>query len=75
MLERVIWLESDDGEYRVVVNHEGQYSVLRSDVPNPPGWNDAGMEGPKPECLDFVTRVWTDMRPVSLRTSMAPPSE
>lgn len=56
--------------YKVVVNHEEQYSIWPSDRPNPPGWNDAGKSGPKSECLAYIKEVWTDMRPLSLRKAM-----
>lgn len=56
--------------YRVVVNHEEQYSIWPADRDNPPGWSDAGKEGPKDECLQFVESEWTDMRPLSLRREM-----
>jgi len=57
--------------YKVVVNHEEQYSIWRSDRENPLGWNDAGKVGTKAECLAHINEVWTDMRPLSLRQKMA----
>jgi MbtH protein len=56
--------------YKVVVNHEMQYSIWFADRENPPGWQDAGREGPKEECLAYIEEVWTDMRPLSLRKRM-----
>jgi MbtH protein len=56
--------------YRVVVNHEEQYSIWPADRDNPAGWNDAGKSGTKSECLEYVKEVWTDMRPLSLRKQM-----
>jgi MbtH protein len=56
--------------HKVVVNHEGQYSLWFADRENPPGWADAGKVGTKEECLSFVEEVWTDMRPLSLRARM-----
>ena len=56
--------------YRVVVNHEEQYSIWPADRDNPAGWRDAGKTGTKDECLAFVDEVWTDMRPLSLRKAM-----
>jgi len=55
---------------KVVVNHEGQYSLWPADRENPAGWTDAGKSGSKEECLAFVEEVWTDMRPLSLRKRM-----
>lgn len=60
----------DAGTYKVVVNHEMQYSIWFADRENPPGWEDAGREGPQEECLAYIEEVWTDMRPLSLRKRM-----
>lgn len=57
--------------YRVVVNHEEQYSIWPSYRELPLGWNDAGKTGTKEECLAYIKEVWTDMRPLSLRKKMA----
>jgi uncharacterized protein YbdZ (MbtH family) len=56
--------------YKVVVNHEEQYSVSPAYKANPPGWRDAGKTGLKAECLAYIKEVWTDMRPLSLRKKM-----
>lgn len=56
--------------YRVVVNHEEQYSIWPADRSNPPGWEEVGTSGTKAECLAYVEEVWTDMRPLSLRRRM-----
>ncbi len=56
--------------YKVVLNHEEQYSVWATHRENPLGWRDAGKEGPKSECLAYIKEVWTDMRPLSLRKQM-----
>jgi MbtH protein len=56
--------------YKVVVNHEEQYSIWPSDRENPLGWRDGGKSGTKAECLAHIKEVWTDMRPLSLRKRM-----
>lgn len=56
--------------YKVVVNHEGQYSIWPVERENAIGWSDAGKSGSKAECLAHVKEVWTDMRPVTLRKDM-----
>ena len=61
--------------YKVVVNHEEQYSIWLADSPNPLGWSDAGMVGPKEDCLAYIEKVWTDMRPKSLRKPPEPDAE
>jgi MbtH protein len=60
----------DNTIYKVVVNHEEQYSIWPADRENPLGWNDAGKSGSKAECLAYIKEVWTDMRPLSLRKKM-----
>jgi len=62
--------EQDQIVYKVVINHEEQYSIWPADRENPLGWRDAGKQGPKQECLDYIKEVWTDMRPLSLRKQM-----
>ena len=56
--------------YKVVINHEEQYSIWPADRQAPLGWREAGMEGQKQACLDYIEKVWTDMRPLSLRKKM-----
>lgn len=56
--------------YKVVINHEEQYSIWFVDRENPLGWRDAGKTGPKAECLAYIKDVWIDMRPLSLRQAM-----
>ena len=64
--------EQDAGRmYKVVVNHEEQYSIWWADRENALGWNDVGKSGTKEECLAYIEQVWTDMRPLSLRQRMA----
>ena len=53
--------------YKVVINHEEQYSIWPAYRANPLGWNDVGKEGTKDECLEHINEVWTDMRPLSVR--------
>jgi MbtH protein len=63
--------ESEDRTiYKVVVNHEEQYSIWPAHKQNALGWNDVGKSGPKAECLAHIKEVWTDMRPLSLRKKM-----
>jgi uncharacterized protein YbdZ (MbtH family) len=62
--------DEDKTIYKVVVNHEEQYSIWPEYRENPPGWNDVGKVGPKAECLAYIKEVWTDMRPLSLRKKM-----
>ena len=49
---------SDENEdtriYKVVMNHEEQYSIWPADRENALGWNDAGKSGKKVECLAYI---------------------
>jgi MbtH protein len=56
--------------YKVVVNHEEQYSIWPAHRENPLGWTDAGYSGSKDKCTAYIQEVWTDMRPLSLRRQM-----
>jgi MbtH protein len=64
--------QSDDvgTHYAVVVNDEDQYSIWPAEREVPAGWRRTGTVGPKADCLQEIERVWTDMRPRSLRRWM-----
>ena len=57
----------DQTTYKVVMNHEEQYSIWPEGRENALGWRDVGKSGLKADCLAFIKEVWTDMRPLSLR--------
>jgi uncharacterized protein YbdZ (MbtH family) len=67
-------MREEDGDdkrtFKVVVNHEQQYSIWFADRDNAPGWTDAGKTGTRAECTAYIDEVWTDMRPLSLRAQM-----
>lgn len=58
------------GPLTVVINDEEQYSIWPQDREIPAGWREAGCRGTKDECLDYIEKVWTDMRPASLRRAL-----
>lgn len=62
--------QEDTRSYVVVVNHEDQYSIWLDGREVPGGWRTVGKNGSKKECLDHISEVWTDMRPLSLRRKM-----
>jgi MbtH protein len=62
--------EDDKTVYKVVLNHEEQYSIWPAERDNPLGWRDEGQRGLKVVCLEHIEKVWTDMRPLSLRQHM-----
>ncbi|MDQ3276316.1 MAG: MbtH family NRPS accessory protein [Actinomycetota bacterium] len=60
----------DDETYRVVVNHEEQYSIWPARRELPDGWTVTGPPGSRADCLAHIREVWVDMRPLSLRLAM-----
>ncbi len=62
--------DREDGVFRVLINHEEQYSLWPEWKAIPEGWEDTGVLGDKAACLDYVEKTWTDMRPLSLRKWM-----
>lgn len=67
--------DMDTTIYKVVVNHEEQYSIWPAYRENALGWKDAGKSGTKEECLAHIREVWKDMRPQSLRKKMSESSK
>ena len=57
------------GNFEVVKNNEGQYSIWPASKQIPMGWDAVGKIGSKEECISYISEVWTDMRPSSLRKS------
>lgn len=62
--------DDDSINFRVVANHQEQYSIWPSFKDIPAGWIAVGPEGNREECLDYIEKVWTDMRPKVLRDKM-----
>jgi MbtH protein len=62
--------DDPDGRYLVLVNAEQQHSLWPSFVDVPDGWTVAYGEHSRVECLDYVERSWTDLRPRTLREQM-----
>jgi len=53
--------------FQVVMNDEEQYSIWAARTPPPPGWTLVGYAGPRAMCLEHIEKVWTDMRPLTVR--------
>jgi MbtH protein len=60
-----------DGRFHVLVNGEDQYSLWPAFAEIPAGWVVASPETDRQSAVDYVNEHWTDMRPKSLRESMA----
>jgi MbtH protein len=63
--------DEEDANFVVLVNDEEQYSLWPVSVDIPAGWKTALQPSPRQECLAFIEAHWLDMRPRSLRDSMA----
>ncbi|MDK1290494.1 MbtH family protein [Pseudoalteromonas umbrosa] len=63
--------DNENGTFKVIINHEEQYSLWPSYKTIPGGWKDTGVNGDKAACLEYIKTHWTDMRPLSLRQAMA----
>jgi MbtH protein len=62
--------DNEDGEFFVIVNAEEQYSIWPLDREIPVGWRAVGGASRRADCLAWIDRNWTDMRPKSLREAM-----
>ncbi|MBO8194324.1 MbtH family protein [Streptomyces oryzae] len=62
--------EDEDASYLVLVNDENQHSLWPAFLDVPDGWTVAHPEAGRQECLEYVERSWSDMRPASLARAM-----
>jgi len=62
--------DSETKMFRVLRNHEEQYSLWPAELEIPAGWNDVGKVDSEAACVAYVDQVWVDMRPLSLRKRM-----
>ncbi|MFI6763860.1 MbtH protein [Micromonospora pisi] len=62
--------EDNDAEYLVLVNDEGQHSLWPVFVDVPAGWQVVHGKAARQDCLDYIEKSWTDMRPKSLIAAM-----
>lgn len=58
--------EDRDGSYLILVNDENQHSLWPTETTVPVGWTAVHGPASRADCLDYVDRNWTDMRPASL---------
>lgn len=63
--------EGDGRMYFAIVNGEGQYSLWPEFADIPDGWSVGHGAATRSECLEYIERKWTDMRPASLIKTMA----
>jgi MbtH protein len=62
--------DDPDGEFLVLVNNEGQYSLWPQFCEVPEGWDVAHDRDTREASLAFIEENWTDMRPKSLIREM-----
>lgn len=62
--------EDEEARYLVLINDEGQHSLWPVFADVPEGWEIIFGEDGRQECLDFIEKNWTDMRPNSLIKAM-----
>jgi MbtH protein len=62
--------DDENGTFIVLINEEGQYSLWPTFIDVPAGWNAVHEPATRKECLDYIDKTWTDMRPNSLIKQM-----
>ncbi|MDH6436336.1 MULTISPECIES: MbtH family protein [Streptomyces] len=62
--------ETPGKRFKVLINHEEQYSLWPADLDVPGGWEETGVCASKEECDQYLEETWTDMRPKSLRLAL-----
>ncbi|MCL6736834.1 MULTISPECIES: MbtH family protein [Streptomyces] len=60
-----------NGTFHVLVNDEEQHSLWPTFTQVPAGWRVVFGDAGRQDCLDYIERHWTDLRPKSLREAMA----
>lgn len=62
--------DDESAPFKVLVNDEGQHSLWPASTPVPDGWTVVLDDSARADCLDYVEREWTDLRPLSLVRAM-----
>ena len=65
-------IQKDNSRYKVVINHEEQYSIWPAGDKAPSGWKDTRISGDLAKCQNYIEEVWTDMRPLSIKKLKLP---
>jgi len=63
--------DDDNGSFLVLVNDEEQHSLWPAFADVPAGWRVVYGEADRGACLDYIEQNWTDIRPKSLRETLA----
>jgi MbtH protein len=62
--------EDPDAGYLVLVNDDGQHSLWPVDIAVPGGWTTVFGAASRDDCLGYLEKSWTDLRPKSLIRAM-----
>ncbi|GAA2712179.1 MULTISPECIES: MbtH family protein [Streptomyces] len=62
--------EDENASYVVLINDELQHSLWPNALEVPGGWRVVFGEASRADCLEYVNKNWTDMRPKSLVDAM-----
>ncbi len=62
---------SQEIKFHVVRNEELQLSIWRSDRPIPKGWEALEFYGTRDSCLEYISEIWKDMRPLRLQKQIS----
>lgn len=63
--------DDDSGTFFVLINDEEQHSLWPTFAEVPQGWQVVFGAANRSDCLDYVEREWTDIRPKSLRDRLS----
>ena len=59
--------EEQTPTFKVVVNHEEQYSLYPAERRVPIGWRAVGKVAEEEECLRYIEEIWINNRPPDVR--------
>ena len=59
--------DNETPTFKVVVNHEEQYSIYPAERRVPIGWRAVGKVDEEEECLRYIEEIWVNNRPADVR--------
>lgn len=63
--------DDENGNFRVLINDDGQHSLWPSVADIPVGWTPVHGPDSRQSCADYVSEHWTDMWPASMAAAMS----
>jgi MbtH protein len=55
--------DDQGGTFVVLINEQGQHSLWPAPTELPVGWSVVYEQNVRQECIEYINRNWTDMRP------------